>query len=73
MNLTQTRKEMKHMASELTDRLQYSPNLYTVRFNIEDGEYTILDYNNKLLLDYKMDRSNPYLLFIRKNFQYTKK
>lgn len=70
MNLTQTRKEMKHMASELTDRLQYSPNLYTVRFNIEDGEYTILDYNNKLLLDYKMDRSNPYLILWLDGYKY---
>ena len=61
MNLTKLRKEMKHMASELTGRLQYSPELYRIRFSIESGDYTIWDYNNQMLMDYQMDRSEPFL------------
>ena len=70
MTLTKLRKEMKHMASELTGRLQYSPELYKIRFDIEDGRYTIWDPNNNMMMDYQMDRSEPFLTFWYDGFRY---
>lgn len=75
MNLTKLRKEMKHMASELTGRLQYSPELYRIQFDVEDGKYIMWDYNNKRLLEYDMDSRNresePILTLYLDGYHYT--
>lgn len=75
MNLTKLRKEMKHMASELTERLQYSPELYKIRFDIEDGRYTMWGPDGKMMLDYDMDlrnrESQPRLVLFMDGHQYT--